>query len=195
MSRLVGFFALALLALPLWGCDDRPVAAYAALPAPGESVPAFTFSTVEGRSLGAEDLRGQPAVLALWSTTCSASQLALESIELLHQSYAPRGVRVVLFADDEHAEHLSAFADSAGIQAEVVHAGGDLKRIFDRSRTAPERGEARVKFALPSFLVLDRDGRVVHRAAGIAREPEQRLVHVRAALDSLLNARTAIAAP
>lgn len=67
---------------------------------------------------------------------------------------------------------------------QVGSAGGRLDRYFDRSAKAPERAGYRVEFVLPSFLLLDAEGRIVRRAFGPAEVP------FRPALDSLL-ARTA----
>lgn len=44
----------------------------------------------------------------------------------------------------------------------------------------------RQTFSLPTFLVLDADGRVVYRQIGVEQDASRRLARVWAAVDSLL---------
>lgn len=167
------------------GCDDRPLAAYAALPAPGAPVPEFALPALAGDSVRSAALRGAPTVLALWSTDCGASRLALQAIGRLHDRYATQGVHVVLLADDDDPVRLRTILDSARIALPTAWAAGTLRRRFDRSRQATERTQYRVAFALPSFLVLDGEGAVVARTAGVEWE-EPRLRGLRQVVDSML---------
>jgi len=63
--------------------------------------------------------------------------------------------------------------------------------MFDRSKTAPERDTHRIKFGLPSFLIIDATGRVHYRETGVPMTESQSgnvsLRKLRAALDSLLS--------
>jgi len=47
----------------------------------------------------------------------------------------------------------------------------------------------RKAFALPTFLVLDAEGRVVYRQIGVEQDATHRLARVRAVMDSLLTPR------
>jgi thiol-disulfide isomerase/thioredoxin len=176
---------LVLLLLAATGCDRRPVSAYAALPAPGTAVPAFRLPGLRGGELTSDSLAGRPTVLVLWSTTCGYSRRVLQAVEQLRADYEPRGVRVLLLADDRDADRLRFVIDSAGVQLEVARAGKTLRRLFDQSATAPERNREKVRFGLPSFLVLDRDARVAVRTAGVVAGQDS-LERLRQPLDSLL---------
>lgn len=167
------------------GSDDlRPVAAYLALPPPGSEPPLFSFPTPTlADTLTPTAVRGTPTVLALWSTTCSASRLAYEGIESLAEEYGGDLVDVVIVADDG-ADRLREFADSAKPRSILAAADGRLMETFERA--APATDEYRVKFALPSFLILDSAGTVAARHAGVSFRPRERFEWARAALDSLL---------
>lgn len=174
--------ALALLGLLLASCDDRPISASAALPQVGAPVPQFDLPLMTGGRISADDLRGQPSLVALWSTHCSQSRrikAALDSI-----ADARPDLNVLVIAGDSEAD-VRAYADSAGMSLQTAAAGGQMQEIFDFSEQAPERDSLRVAFALPSFVVVNRDGRVAARYGG----PFMRSVF--AATDSVLSARQA----
>lgn len=183
---------LVVVAIPLVrrALDDRPVYPAAALPAVGTQLPDFRLPTLDGDTLTAARLHGRPVVLALWSLHCGVSQGALAGIDRLRRDYAERGVSVVLLADDGDTTALRRALAAAGVQTPVAYADGRLRRLFDHSRHAPERARYRVRFALPGFLVVDANGQVVHREAGVPLAEFQsrrvQLQRVRDRLDSLV---------
>ena len=171
--------------------DDRPNYAVAALPSIGTAMPDFRLPTLRADTISLDQFRGQQVVFALWSLQCSVSRAALAGIEQLHRDYAQRGVNVVLLADDGDTTALRRTMDSAGVTLPVAHADGHLRRMFDRSKTAPERDTHRITFGLPSFLIVDATGRVQYREAGVPMTEFQSgnvsLRTLRAALNSLLS--------
>ncbi|MEJ7809748.1 MAG: redoxin family protein [Gemmatimonadaceae bacterium] len=183
---------VAALVVATTGCDRRPINATAALPAPGAALPAFEFPRAGAPgSVTSASLAGAPAVVALWSTHCPYQGPWVTAFDSLARTYRPRGVRVVVLADDAPGAALdSALARAAWRSAvsEVGVAEGQLAELFDRSRTASERAADRVEFVLPSFLLVGPDGRVVRRAWGPVTGFD-------AALDSLLARTSAIAPP
>ena len=130
-------------------------------------------------------------MFALWSLQCSVSRAALAGIEQLHRDYAQRGVNVVLLADDGDTTALRRTMNSAGVTLPVAYADGHLRRMFDRSKTAPERDTHRIKFGLPSFLIIDATARVQYRETGVPMTEFQSgkvsLHALRAAVDSLVS--------
>lgn len=175
---------LACLAVAAAGCDRRPIDAVLALPRPGELLPPFAFRLL-GRtdSVSPSALRGHPAVVAIWRTTCQASRESVRSLEDIAHRYRSAGVSVVILSADDKAGRLQAFVDSAGLDIPVALMGShEARRLFDRSRLAPRRQQYWILMALPSFLVVDTGGRIAMRAAGYTPQ----LKGVRVALDSLL---------
>jgi thiol-disulfide isomerase/thioredoxin len=144
--------------------------------------------TVDGAVLTPASLHGQPAVVALWATTCSASRLALASLGALEREYAPRGARVVILADDQDQAAVVAALARTGVHTPVALGGHTLMDTFTHAQSALPWRKA---FALPTFLVLDANGRIVYRQIGIEQDVSQQLARVRARLDSLVKATPA----
>ena len=181
LYRLAILFALGTLS----ACDKRPINPTAALPAPGSAVPAFAFPAHGGTdSVRSTTLTGAPTVLALWSTHCPYQVPWVAALDSLAREYVPRGVHVVVLADDAPGPMLDSVLAGAAWRSAVTQVGvadGGLAALFDQSRSAPERARERVEFVLPSFLLIGPDGRVVRRAWG----PTTSFLP---ALDSLLQA-------
>lgn len=155
------------------------------LPAVGAAVPAFNLPTLGGERISPAQLAGSPVVLALWSTDCGASRLAMQGLEAVQRDYASRGVRVLVVADDGDAERLRIFMDSVGVSFPVAYASGELHDLFD-----PNRHLWQKSFGLPSWLVLDAQGRVAERTIGVPLAEvdagQVRLGNLRDAIDRVL---------
>ena len=181
-SRLLHLLAIGLLA----ACPrSGPIHAAAALPAPGEPLPVFTFADARDArdSVRSAALRRAPTILALWSTNCPFQGPSMAALARLAGQYRPAGVQVVVLADDPPGPALRQALDTLAwvrVVDRIGSASGTLAAHFDRAAQAPERAQYRVEFVLPSFLLLDREGRVVRRAFGPAE------AYFRPALDSLL---------
>lgn len=174
------------VAVSALACKPNSDDFYAALPAVGTPVPAFRYATTGGAMLDPAALRGRPAVVALWASTCSASRLALESLGALHREYASRGAAVVILADDRDRTAVDSLVATANVTAAVALAGETLMATFTHDQSVLPWRKA---FALPTFLVLDVDGRVVFRQIGVEQDVAHRLTRVRAVMDSLLTPR------
>lgn len=177
-----------LVAGGLLACDRGPINPTAALPAPGQPVPAFSFPRHGGgAAVTSRALAGAPTVLALWSTHCPYQGPWVAALDSLAREYVPRGARVVVLTDDAPGRALDSALARAAWPAAVTAVGiadGALARVFDRAHEAPERATSRVEFVLPSFLLVAPDGRVVRRAWGPSSG-------FRPALDSLLGTSAA----
>lgn len=165
-------------------CSGGLDGALATLPAIGTALPSFSYPALDTGTVSSASLLGSPAVVALWSSTCSASREALGAIVALHAELAPRGVRVVLLADDVTLGTLRIMqGDFAALT--VAHAASALKQSFSHTRLGPWRRE----LGLPSFLVVDRTAVVRYRQVGIEQSASVRLVEVRRQIDDMLRAQ------
>ncbi|MCU0648865.1 MAG: TlpA family protein disulfide reductase [Gemmatimonadaceae bacterium] len=175
-----------MLAVTVVGCRPTDPDRYSFLPSVGSRVPAFRYTSLDGVPLDASSVVGHPSVIALWSSTCSASRHALRALSVLAESVAARGGRVVVLADDADRTRVDRLVRETGASLTIALAAGTLMDTFTHSQS---RLPWRKVLALPTFLVLDAEGRIVHRQIGVELEPRQQLRGVRAAVDSLLAPR------
>ena len=170
------------LVLCLAACQRTLEESEEALPAVGSALPVFSLPELDGRRVNNRDLRGQPSVIALWSSTCGASRAALAGIAALHREYANRGLRVLVLADDTSALTVQAVLDSAGLRVPVALASGTIDQLFAPGKRWPwQKG-----VALPSFLVVDAAGVVKRRVIGIEQDPARRMGRVRQSVAELI---------
>lgn len=174
-------FALVLLSACSRTLDER-------LPAVGQVVPTFDLPRVDGSRVTSASLTGRPTLLALWSTDCGASMASLKALAGIEVDYAARGVRVLILADDDDPQRVRAAMEKAKVAVPVAYASGRLGDIFD-----PGRRFFQHTFALPSFLLLDSNGRVATVTYGIPEAEftsrNVRLQHVRDAVEAVLKQR------
>lgn len=163
------------------GCNRSYADSLAALPAEGSPVPAFTLPLLSGGAVSPSQLRGHTVVLALWSSTCGASRIALASMAALHSEYSTRGVRVLVLADDKDISAVQSVLDSAGITIPVALATGQLASILSPSKPMPWMPG----LALPAFLVIDSSGIVQARILGIEQDAAKHMDRVRSAVDDV----------
>lgn len=182
--------SLALL-LALAGCDRSPQEMAEVLPATGSAVPAFDFQQLDGTHVTPAALAGKPAVLALWSSSCPYSRRALAELSDIQNTFALRGVRVLIIADDADSATVQRVLDRAGVALPVALADGKITRVFAPGKQWPwQQG-----VSLPSFLILDADGRVTNRIVGIEVDVEPGHGTGRASLDRVRHALDLLVPP
>jgi cytochrome c biogenesis protein CcmG, thiol:disulfide interchange protein DsbE len=140
----------------------------------GSPAPSWTLSTPDGRSISLESLRGKVVVLDFWATWCGPCAQAMPGMQSLYQEFAPDSLEVIgVNVWEEAGSDPAAFAAEKGITYTIV-VNGDS--------TAAEYGVD----AIPTFYVIDRQGRVAWGGRGFDAETEQAL---RAAVEAAIGAR------
>jgi thiol-disulfide isomerase/thioredoxin len=151
-ARGAAFVLVALL-----GCGGARVqpaattAAATALPAGGRLVELGSASPF----VVAERLRGKVAVLDFWASWCDDCRRTIPQVVRLNAGYARNGLVVVGVNAGEAADEAKRSATDFGIQYDVAL---DPELAFSNAVGA---------VALPTLLVVDRDGRIVHRATHV----------------------------
>lgn len=120
----------------------------------------FAGTTYDGEEFAAADHRGDVLVVNVWYAACPPCRQEAPDLQAIHEDYAEQGVRLVGVNVRDTAGPAQAFEDTYGItypsmpdlDAEIMYAL--------RGQVAPN--------AVPSTLVLDREGRVAGRISGAA---------------------------
>ncbi len=181
MRRLLAAVSLVLAAVTLAGCGSDPLAeqyragsgkdyiagdgtveTYAAgeRKAPDE----FSGDTDQGGALSSADLTGEVTVLNFWYASCPPCRAEAPDLQALAEQFEPDGVQFVGVNTRDEAGTASAFADTFGITYPSILDFRTASVQLAFSNTIPPN-------AVPTTLVLDREGRIAARILGQVTEP------------------------
>lgn len=151
---LVGL-ALALIAATGLVMTMRRATSQAAPPAGTAAAPAFRLASLDGRQLGPNDFPGQVVLLDFWATWCVPCHL---QAEVLAEVYAKRQGQPVQFLA------VSVGEDEATVREYLSQHAPAYPVLFDPASKAADSYEV---VALPTVILIDRQGRVVLRESGL----------------------------
>jgi thiol-disulfide isomerase/thioredoxin len=142
-------------ALGLAGCvSAAQPAAVAQLPADGRLVDATTHAPF----VAAERFRGHVVVLDFWASWCQQCRETVPQVRRLAEAFAPRGLVVIGVNAGDPAPEAADAARAFGIAYPIA---------LDPELAFSDRLGAS---GLPTLVVLDRDGRIAHRAKHVDEE-------------------------
>jgi len=120
----------------------------AAMPVVGSVAPEFTLKSSTGRNLKLSDHRGQVVMINFWATWCGPCRQELPLLNHLHEQYQKAGFTLLGVNIDDRADTAQAMARKLGITFPV---------LFDNEKRVSRLYDVN---AMPSTLLIDRDGRV-----------------------------------
>ena len=120
----------------------------------------FSGTSYDGEQIAVADRRGEVLVLNVWYASCPPCRKEAPALQAIHEEYAEQGVSFLGVNVRDAAGPAQAFEERYGItysslpdpDAEILYAL--------RGQVAPN--------AVPSTLVVDREGRVAARISGAA---------------------------
>lgn len=122
----------------------------------------FTAELFDGTPVGGEDLRGEPVLLNFWYAACAPCRVEAPHLVSLHERFAPQGVRFLGVNVRDTVTTAQAFERTFDIPyPSMEDASGDV--LLAMTDHVPPQ-------AVPSTLVLDRQGRVAARVLGAVQE-------------------------
>lgn len=150
-KRLAFFLSVILLA----SCSAEAPSKTAATPAPE-----YQAVTMQGDAVTLESLRGNVVLLNVWATWCAPCREEIPYLSELHASRAGEGLKVVGVSVDTAADgdKVRSLAASLPIPYEVW--------LDPEERV----GQLFSAFNLPVSMLIDREGRVLLRHAGVVRK-------------------------
>lgn len=124
----------------------------------GEPV-AFEGETVDGDALSSDDLGDQVVVVNFWYAGCPPCRAEAEDLESVSQEFASDGVQFVGVNTYDDAPTAEAFERTYGVTyPSILDAQRNRVQLAFAGDVPPN--------AVPTTLVLDRDGRVAARISG-----------------------------
>jgi peroxiredoxin len=123
----------------------------------------LVLTTAEGQRLDLHDLRGQPLLLFIFTTYDEVSQLALVPLErVLHARHDLRALGIA--AQPQPQQLLPLYRDALGVSF-PLSSEPENRVVAGATMLGPIR-------IVPSYLMLDAQGRIVARHAGPMTESQ-----------------------
>lgn len=143
-------------------CSERCAREFAADPAAfvppafPRPAPAFAFTTLDGRAVSLDSLRGRPVLLDFWATWCAPCVKSMPELEAVHRRWAARGLTVLGVSIDEGGDAL--------VRKFVAKRKVTYPIAVDAAQD-PVWAAYRVK-SVPAAFLIDGEGRIVAQWTG-----------------------------
>jgi len=127
--------------------------ALAATGMPGATAPDFTLRTVDGQNLRLNEQRGRVVLVNFWATWCGPCRQEMPHLNRLYEKYRASGFVLLGVNVDEDTRAAAGVASKLGVKFPVLpDSDKTVSRLYDLR-------------AMPSTVLIDRDGRVryLHR--------------------------------
>lgn len=142
--------------------DVRPVVE---APGVGARFPRITVRTLAGDSirLGADGT--QPLTLVnMWATWCGPCKAEFPDLQTLHETYGPRGLRLIAVSTDQMDAKVRAFTMSTNATFPIGRDTAEEILAFLRNGS------------LPQNILIGPDGTILYKAFGLRRPVDAALV-------------------
>lgn len=135
-------------------------------PAQRTRAPALVGPTLDGGTFALADHLGEVVVLNVWASWCAPCRAEAPTLQAVSSDLAGQGVQFVGLDTRDSDTSARGFVERFGITyPNVIDRDGRLQLLF---------GESLPPQAIPSTLVIDRQGRVAARALGKVSESSLR---------------------
>ena len=123
-----------------------------------QPAPALSGTTLDGQHFDLADHLGEVVVLNVWASWCAPCRAEADDLAAVSAELADRGVVFVGIDTKDSDAAAQAFVERFGIDYPSVVDTDGSKQLLFRDNLPPS--------AIPSTLVIDRQGRVAARAIG-----------------------------
>lgn len=135
-------------------------AAPASVPAPA---PHFALSGLDGQSVKLNQFLGQVVYLDFWASWCGPCRLSVPWLNQMQASYKAQGLQVIGVNLDKKRQDVDKF---------LLAQPADFKILLDPAGDSARAYEVR---AMPSSVLIDRQGRIAFRHAGFVASDKPNL--------------------
>jgi peroxiredoxin len=120
------------------------------------TAPAVTFTTLAGKPITPNDLRGKVVLVNFWATTCAVCAHELPEMVATYQTYAARGFEIIAVAMPyDRPDWVVDYARRRELPFTVaLDFDGTINRAFGGIE------------ATPTAFLIDKGGRIVRRTVG-----------------------------
>lgn len=130
----------------------------------GDPAPTWSARDLEGREHAFADYRGRVVILDFWATWCAPCHPVSDFLQTLREEY-----------DDRDLHILALHYDASGDPAAYARQKGYTFTIFpDAHKVAKLHGVSKI----PTLIVVDRTGTVIHRQTGFNADDVAKLKQI-----------------
>jgi thiol-disulfide isomerase/thioredoxin len=146
----------------------------------GDTAPAFTLASRDGKDVTLADLKGRVVLLDFWATWCGPCKMAMPGVQKLSEKYKDQAVSVFGVdtfeggAPAKAAEKARKYMDSKKYTYGLLFAGDKLAKTYGIS-------------GIPTFVLIDKDGKIIHIGVGFDEDGEDKLAEK---IDKALNSKS-----
>lgn len=130
--------------------------------------PAATFNLVSntGKQVSLADLKGKPVLLNFWATWCTPCKVEMPWFQEFQKKYGAQGLEVVGINEDDDAQSPEI---KDQIKKTLERTGVDYTILMSDKKVGDAYGGLDV---LPATFFIDRSGKIVAQAIGLASKEE-----------------------
>ena len=149
------FLAVAMLVLGVSG------SAHGRMPDLGSAAPDFTLRSSTGKNLKLSEYRGQVVMINFWATWSAPCRQEMPHLNRLYEQYRKAGFMLLGVNIDDNPKVAQAMVEQLGVRFPV---------LYDTSKQVSKRYDVD---AMPSTVIVDRDGKVQYLHRGYRSGTEQ----------------------
>jgi len=125
-------------------------------PTVGDQAPSFSAVAMDGTPVTLADYRGQPIMLNIWATWCGPCRKEMPELQVLHDTYADQGFKVVGVSVDNRAagDAIRMFVGDLDLTFPILH---DPEALVQ---------ESYFLLGLPGTFLIDKEGVIVRKWTG-----------------------------
>ena len=155
--KIVALFAALLAVAVLAGCSTPAK--------PAQSVPQFSLSSLEGKTVAMKDLTNKVVIVDFWATWCGPCREEIPHLNELYSELKGKGLEIVgISMDTDGTDGVKDFAREFRIQYPIVMGDEKVAESFGGI------------IGLPTTFVIDRQGKVAKKYIGLPPADDMRKI-------------------
>jgi cytochrome c biogenesis protein CcmG/thiol:disulfide interchange protein DsbE len=131
-------------------------------PRQGAASPDWSLKTADGTTVSLKDFRGKVVVLDFWATWCGPCRMAMPGMQKLHDKY--KGRPVVVYG-------VNCWERGGSPMEFIKRSGHTYPQLLNADSVAAAYGVS----SIPTLIVIDPEGKIIHRSTGFDPAMETRL--------------------